>query len=56
MDDKLQYRIKNVYGTERKYPVNETAQVFAQLEKSKTLSDTAIRAAQVLGFKVEQVI
>ena len=56
MDHILQYRIKNVYGVDRKYPANPFAEMIAKIEGGKTLSDKTLKDAQGFGFKVEQVI
>jgi hypothetical protein len=46
-------RLKNVYGNELIYPVNETAETFAALIGKKTFSPDDIKKIQALGFKIE---
>jgi hypothetical protein len=46
-------RIKQVYGRDTIYPVCETAQTFARLAGTKTLSEYAISQIKQLGFKVD---
>lgn len=42
--------VKNVYGTEKVYPVCEKAKILAALTGSKTLTDKVIFYAKKLGF------
>lgn len=44
---------RNNYGSQVFYPVNECAQVFANIAGTKTLSLDTIRQAKRLGFSVE---
>jgi hypothetical protein len=53
MNRTLQIRIKDVYGRETYYPVNETAQLFAQLAKQRTLTRETLDIAKRLGYTVE---
>jgi len=43
-------KIKNVYGNETIYPVDETAQKLAQLAGTKTLTRRTIQIAKDLGI------
>lgn len=45
--------IKNVYGKELVYPACPITEVFAELTKTKTLSDNDIANILKLGYKVE---
>ncbi len=54
--NKLQYRIRNVYGVDRLYPVSESALAICQLTKAKTLQPPDLEIAKKLGLEPEQVI
>ncbi len=54
--NKLQYRIKNVYGIDRMYPVSESAIAICELTKAKTLQPSDLETAKKLGLELEQVI
>lgn len=47
-------RIKNIYGNDLIYPVDENAQRFAQLTGKKTFSKWDLRLIRELGYEVEQ--
>lgn len=47
--------IRSVYGNERIYPANETAQKFADLACQVTLRRSDIEIIKSLGFTVEVV-
>ena len=49
----LLVEIKNVYGNERIYPLNETAVYFSQLAKTQTLSKSDICKIKSLGFTIK---
>ena len=49
----LQVIIKNVYGVERIYPVNETAKIFASLTRKKTIDREEIEEIKRLGYSIE---
>ena len=49
----LLVEIKTVYGNETIYPANDTAQVFADLVGTKTLSRMKLALIQGLGYEVE---
>ena len=50
----LLVEFKNVYGVERIYPICDNAKLFASIAGTKTLSEENLRAAQKLGFRIEQ--
>ena len=54
--EKLQYRIKSVYGIDRLYPANGTAASILKLTGKKTLEQRDLDIALELGFISEQVI
>jgi hypothetical protein len=45
--------IKNVYGKELVYPACPITEVFAELTKTKTLSDNDLANILKLGYKIE---
>ena len=47
--------IKNVYGVERIYPVNETAKILTNMTGKKTLEKENIERIKKLGIAVEVV-
>ena len=51
----IQVKIKNVYGMERIYPVNQTAIWLTSLTKKKTLDRDEIEVIKKLGYQVEVV-
>jgi hypothetical protein len=51
----IQVNIKQVYGVERIYPVNDQASILAQLTRKKTLDRTDINLIKKLGYNVEVV-
>ena len=54
--NKLQYRIKSVYGVDRMYPANESAAAICELTGAKTLQPSDLQTAKKLGLEPEQVI
>lgn len=52
---KFQYCLRSVYGTFKRYPVNQAAHQFADLLGSKTFTGGELNQIQALGFEVEQV-
>ncbi len=54
--NKLQYRIKNVYGVDRMYPANESAVTILKLTRQKTLCAEDLEIAKELGLEPEQVL
>ena len=49
----IQVRIKNVYGTDKVYPVCEKAMLFAGIAGTATLTDDTIRAIKTLGYIIQ---
>jgi hypothetical protein len=47
-------KVKSVYGNITDYPSCPTAQLFAQLLGTKTLTPQALKTIQALGFEVKQ--
>ena len=45
-------KLREVYGVERIYPVNDNAQRFADLAGKKTLHRTDLSTIRALGFQV----
>ena len=48
-------KIRNVYGNERIYPVCETANAFAELAGTKTLTRRHVEIIKRLGFTIDVV-
>lgn len=53
MNRTIQIRVKDVYGRETYYPVNEEAQLIAKLAGTRTLTSEALTIAKQLGYTVE---
>ena len=51
----IQVTIKNVYGNERIYPINQKAIWFTSLTNKKTLDRDEIDIIKKLGYQVEVV-
>ena len=51
----VQVQVKNVYGKATVYPANETAEFFAAIAGTKTLSPVVLAYARRLGFDIKQV-
>ena len=51
----IQVKIKNVYGCERIYPVNQKAVWLTSLTRKKTLDRDEIEVIKKLGYTVEVV-
>jgi len=45
--------VRNVYGVEKYYPANPTAEIFAEINQAKTLSRRTINLIKDLGYVVE---
>lgn len=52
MKNAIEVRIEQHYGRITIYPVCETAKLFAQIAKTKTLTSDAIRHIKDLGYQV----
>jgi hypothetical protein len=48
-----QIRIANNYGIETFYPVDETAQLFARIAGTKTLTRPTLELMDALGYEIE---
>jgi hypothetical protein len=46
-------KIKNVYGTQRIYPICDKAKLFAALTGTKTLSKDNINNIKALGYQID---
>ena len=55
MSTNIQVKIKNVYGIERIYPVNQKAVWLTSLTRKKTLDRDEIEVIKKLGYQVEVV-
>jgi len=51
----VQVEIRNVYGNELIYPVNETAKLLTALTGKKTLSSWDIKNIKALGYTVTAI-
>ena len=52
---KVEIKIKNVYGVERIYPVNQKAIWLTSLTRKKTLDRDEIEVIKKLGYEVQVV-
>tara|TARA_R110000764_G_scaffold16542_1_gene46212 strand:+ start:29 stop:262 length:234 start_codon:yes stop_codon:yes gene_type:complete len=50
---KIKVKIKNVYGTERIYPLCNNAILFSTLTNTKTFDRNIISIIKKLGFEIE---
>lgn len=50
-----QVQIKEVYGNRTIYPLNDQAQLLAQIAGTKTLTPQNVKLAKLLGFHFEIV-
>jgi len=51
----VQIEVKNVYGNQLIYPVNDEARLFAQIAGKKTFDKKDLIAISELGFKLQVV-
>lgn len=51
----LEIKIKDVYGNQTLYPVNEKARILAKIAGTKTLTKETVALAKQLGFTFEIV-
>jgi hypothetical protein len=51
----VQLRVKDQYGTQALHPANETAQIFASIAGTKTLTLNTVRHILKLGMNVEYI-
>jgi hypothetical protein len=52
----LTVKVKSVYGNDMIYPVNDTAQKFANLIGKKTFSKVDLAIISNLGYKITQTM
>jgi hypothetical protein len=52
MSTQLVVQHRRVYGNPAIYPVNDTAQLFAAIAGTRTLSHPVLEAAEKLGFTI----
>jgi hypothetical protein len=52
MSNEIVVRIKNVYGTDKIYPVSPNAKLFADIAGTTTLRPSDLKAIQELGYRV----
>ena len=48
----IMVRIKNVYGTDKIYPISPNAKLFADIAGTTTLRPSDLKAIQELGYRV----
>lgn len=53
--NKVEITVKNVYGIDRIFPVNETAKLFALLIARKTFDNSHLDLMKKLGYEVSQI-
>jgi hypothetical protein len=51
----IQVNIKQVYGVDRIYPVNDKAMILTQLTNKKTLDKRDIELIKQLGYEIEVI-
>jgi hypothetical protein len=55
MNQTVQLRVANNYGSQTLYPANETAKLFAHIAGTKTLTVTTVKHIMALGYTVEYI-
>jgi hypothetical protein len=50
--EQVEYKWRNVYGVELRYPVNNLARLVCQLAGTKTLTDGAVATLSEYGIRV----
>lgn len=53
---KIHVRITSIYGTERIYPACPTADKFASIAGTKTLSRDVLKTIKALGYEIMQIL
>jgi len=51
---KITIQVKSIYGNRVIYPKDETAQTFARIAGTKTLTIEALRLIQALGYEINE--
>jgi hypothetical protein len=54
-EQSINVEIKNVYGNDLIYPINEVGMKFACLLKKKTLTKDELKIIKELGFTIEVI-
>lgn len=52
----IKLSIKNVYGRELIYPACRVSELFCKLLNQKTLSESAVKIIEQMGYRVEFVL
>lgn len=52
---KVEVKIRNVYGNDLIYGVNNNAELFLRLMNKKTFNETDLRVIKSLGYEIVQV-
>ena len=47
-------KVRDVYGTIKYYPANDTAELFCKVAKTKTMTEDIIKHAIALGYEVRK--
>lgn len=55
MNKTIKIEVRNVYGRNTAYPVCETAQFFADLAGTKTLTTVALMLISTRGYSIEVI-
>ncbi|PUE09021.1 hypothetical protein B9Z51_08810 [Limnohabitans sp. T6-5] len=55
METVIHVQVKSVYGNTLIYPINQAAQLIANIAGTKTLSRANLATAQQLGFQIQEV-
>jgi hypothetical protein len=53
--NRIEIRIRNVYGENKAYPVCEAAQNFAAIAGSKTLTFGTLQLISRLGYQIDEI-
>ena len=54
-EQSINVEIKNVYGNDLIYPINENGMKFARLLKKKTLTKDELKIIKELGFTIDVI-
>lgn len=55
MSQKIQVKIKTVYGVDRAYPICSVAKLLCELGGGKSFTDKDIKVIKKLGYEIEVV-
>lgn len=53
---KCEVIVRDVYGIPKVYPVNDVANLFAEIAGKKTMSAADLKRIEALGFEVVQIV